>query len=193
MFEARMTKTSISLLVRVRDSGDQDGWARFVDLYAPLLYHWAKKCGLQASDAADLVQEVFSLLVQKLKEFEYDGKRSFRGWLRTVLMHKWQERHRKKKEAAWPEASGSALDPEVSDAVAMLAEAEYREHLVRRALDLMRAEFQPTTWQACWEYVVNGRSAAEVAELLDTTIDVVYAAKSRVMRRLRQELDGLLD
>src|SRR5687767_1938398 len=183
-----MAATSISLLLRVRDPRDREGWARFVDLYAPLLFHWAKKCGLQQADAADLVQEVLSLLVQKLGQFDYDREGSFRGWLRTVLMHKWQERHRKKVEAGWPEGSGSGLDPAVSDNVAVLAETEYREHLVHRALELMQAEFQPTTWKACWEFVVNGRSAAEVAAQLGTTVDVVYAAKSRVMRRLREEL-----
>ena len=64
---------------------------------------------------------------------------------------------------------------------------------MRRALELMQADFQPTTWKACWEYAVQGRPAEEVARELDTTVAVVYAAKSRVLRRLRQELAGLLD
>jgi RNA polymerase sigma-70 factor, ECF subfamily len=64
---------------------------------------------------------------------------------------------------------------------------------VRRALELMQAEFQPTTWKACWEYAVQGRPAAEVAGELQTTVEVVYAAKSRVLRRLREELAGLLE
>jgi RNA polymerase sigma-70 factor (ECF subfamily) len=76
---------------------------------------------------------------------------------------------------------------------AAFEEAEYRQHLARRALELMQAEFPPATWKACWEVVVAGRPAAEVAAELAISIDSVYAAKSRVLRRLRQELAGLLD
>jgi len=64
---------------------------------------------------------------------------------------------------------------------------------VGRALELMRADFQPVTWQACWEFVVRDRPAAEVAAELGITINTVYLAKSRVLRRLREELAGLLD
>ena len=72
-------------------------------------------------------------------------------------------------------------------------EVEYRQQLVRRALQIMQAEFEPTTWKACWESVVSGRAATEVAAELGVSVDVVYGAKSRVLRRLRQELAGLLD
>jgi RNA polymerase sigma-70 factor (ECF subfamily) len=57
----------------------------------------------------------------------------------------------------------------------------------------MRAEFQLTTWRACWEYAVLGRPAAEVASELGVSAGAVYVAKSRVLSRLRQELKGLLD
>src|SRR6185312_13774192 len=72
-------------------------------------------------------------------------------------------------------------------------EAEYRQHLVGRALSIMRADFRETTWKACWETVVSGRPAAEVAAEFGLTVGVVYAAKVRVMNRLREELQGLLD
>jgi RNA polymerase sigma-70 factor (ECF subfamily) len=74
-----------------------------------------------------------------------------------------------------------------------VSETEYRHWLVGRALELMRAEFQPTTWKACWECVVNSRPAADVAAELGISVGAVYMAKSRVLSRLRQELTGLLD
>ena len=74
-----------SLLQQLRSSDDQRAWRRFVDLYTPLLFYWARCVGLQESDAADLVQEVFTLLVRKLPEFTYDHNKGFRNWLRTVL------------------------------------------------------------------------------------------------------------
>src|SRR5262245_666931 len=87
--------TPASLLERLKQPADQNAWARFVELYTPLLYYWARRAGLQEADAADLVQEVLGLLFQKLPEFAYDPGRSFRNWLRTVTLNKLRERRRR--------------------------------------------------------------------------------------------------
>src|SRR5437016_2149770 len=184
-----MNTTSVSLLERLRQPGEQDAWRRFVHLYTPLLFHWARDVGLDKNDAADLVQDVLLLLMKKLPEFAYDSQRSFRGWLRTLTINKWRELQRRKTDGAVGVLSEHA-DPHPADA---FAEAEYREHLVRQALKVMQAEFEPTTWRACWDFVVSGRPAAEVAKELGLSVAVVYSAKYRVLRRLRQELEGLLD
>jgi RNA polymerase sigma-70 factor (ECF subfamily) len=85
-------------------------------------------------------------------------------------------------------------DLEAAEAAAdSFSEVEYRQQLVARALELMQAEFQPTTWKACWEFVVAGRPAAEVGRQLGISENAVHLAKGRVLRRLRQELEGLLD
>ena len=187
-----MNTTSVSLLERLRQPGEQDAWHRFVHLYTPLLFHWARDVGLDQNDAADLVQDVLLLLMKKLPEFAYDADRSFRGWLRTLTLNKWRELQRRKKVSEVGIAA-DLLDRAAPDPADAFAETEYREHLVRRALQLMQAEFEPTTWQACWEFVVSGRSAAEIARELGLSVAVVYSAKYRVLRRLRQELEGLLD
>jgi RNA polymerase sigma-70 factor (ECF subfamily) len=188
-----MHTTSISLLERLRRPGEADAWARLVELYTPLLFYWACRTGIREQDAADLVQEVFAVLVQKLPEFMYDRHKSFRGWLRTILFNKWRDQ-RRRLEAARFQSNDLVLDnladPEGPE---MFWEAEYRQQLVGRALELMQAEFQPTTWKACWETVVSDRPAADVADELGLSVDAVYAAKSRVLRRLRQELAGLWD
>jgi RNA polymerase sigma-70 factor (ECF subfamily) len=188
-----MTSTSISLLHRVRQPNDRQAWDRFVALYTPLLYSWARRLGLPESDAADLVQDVFVILLQKLPQFEYDPKKSFRAWLWTVARNKYLERYRRPVQRSL----GSDEDPSAqlaeNDGAELFAEAEYRDFLVGRALHLMQAEFQATTWKACWECVVHGKSAATVAAELGTTVEVVWAAKSRVLRRLREELQGLLE
>jgi len=87
-----MHSTSPSLLERVRQRSDGEAWGRFVALYTPLLFFWARKCGLQEEDAADLTQEVFAALVEKLPAFTYDPHRSFRSWLRTVTLNLWRDR-----------------------------------------------------------------------------------------------------
>jgi len=186
-------KTSASLLVRLRSPDDQQAWDRFVQLYAPLMYNWLRHAGLEENDASDLVQDVFLILVQKLPEFQYDRQKSFRAWLKTITLNKWRERMRRRRPVALP-ADGAALpDREGPDLVLELEEAEYRRDLVRRAMELIRNDFQETTWKACWEFAAAGRPAAEVAGELGIAVHSVYLAKSRVMRRLRQELDGLLD
>jgi RNA polymerase sigma-70 factor (ECF subfamily) len=149
--------------------------------------------GLTGEDAADLVQDVFVTLVQKLPHFEYDPGKSFRAWLRTVTENRWRDLRRRR--AAVPRNAGEAAlaDAAVPDGAAALWEGEYRQFLLARVAQVMQSEFQPATWKACWALVVEGKSGAEVAAELGLSLDAVYAAKSRVLRRLRRELDGLLD
>jgi RNA polymerase sigma-70 factor (ECF subfamily) len=184
--------TPASLLERLRFPNQEQAWTRFVRLYTPLLYYWARRLGCQEPDAADLVQDVLTLLVRKLVEFNYDRHRSFRAWLRTVTLNCWRNRRRRlelPRDANPPDLNNLA-GPDAADA---LSESEYRQWLVGQALELMKAEFQPNTWKACWESVVGGRPAAEVAAELGISVGAVYMAKSRVLSRLRQELTGLLD
>jgi RNA polymerase sigma-70 factor (ECF subfamily) len=184
--------TSASLLQRLRRPDDPAAWARFVQLYVPLLWYWARRTGLQEADAADLVQEVLILLYQKLPEFTYDGQRSFRNWLRTVTLNKWRESRRRRSPV--PVEGGNALDAVACpDETLAIEEAEYRRHLVGQALEVLKGEFSATTWKAFEEYVLAGRPAEEVAAELGARPGTVYAARSRVLSRLRQELAGLLD
>jgi RNA polymerase sigma-70 factor (ECF subfamily) len=189
----RVDTTSASLLERLQLSADQAAWSRFVDLYTPLIYSWARQLGLQEADSADLVQEVFALLVEKMPSFVYDRRRSFRAWLRTVTLNKYRDRCRRR--AARPAELTGQPPPEVPDQAVWpsAGEAEDTQRLVARALELMQAEFAPTTWKACWEFVVAGRPAAEVAAQLGISENAVHLAKGRVLRRLRRELQGLLD
>jgi RNA polymerase sigma-70 factor (ECF subfamily) len=139
------------------------------------------------------VQEVFTVLVQRLPEFDYDRHQSFRKWLHTVTLNKWRDLCRRRSvRACEPGEAGlnGVVDPATLEG---LDEAEYRRHLVSRALEVMQADFEPVTWKACWAFVVEDRSAAEVARDLGLTINAVYLAKRRVLRRLRAELEGLLD
>jgi len=188
-----MESTSTSLFVRLREPGDQAAWQRFVDLYTPLLYRWACRKGLSNHDAADLVQDVMVTLVQKLPEFEYDPSKSFRSWLRTVTENR--RRDLLRRRGAAPQTVGDAALAEVHmpDGDAAFWEVEYRQALVARALELMQDGFEPATWKASWALIVDGKSGADVAAEFGMSIAAVYAAKSRVLRRLREELVGLID
>jgi RNA polymerase sigma-70 factor (ECF subfamily) len=187
-----MHTTRLSLLERLQRPEEQAAWEHFVQLYTPLFFHWAGRLGRQGQDAADLVQDVFLVLVQKLPTFAYDPDKRFRAWLWTILVNKDRQRRRR---PAPPGALADAELPEpaIADPADEVAEHEYRTLLVKRALELIQAEFQPATWQAFWECVTTDQSAAAVAAKLGLSLAAVYNAKSRVLRRLRQDLAGLLD
>jgi RNA polymerase sigma factor (sigma-70 family) len=186
-----MHTTPPSLLEQVRCPDDQQAWRRFVDLYTPLLFSWARRVGLTEEDAADLVQDVFTLLVRKLPEFQYDRSKSFRAWLRAVALNRWRETQRR---GAPPAPAGNAVE-ELPDAASDEAfwEIDYRREVASRAVQIMRRDFDASTWQAFWGCVVEGRSAVEVGGALGLSPGAVRAAKFRVLYRLRRELDGLMD
>jgi RNA polymerase sigma-70 factor (ECF subfamily) len=188
-----MFTTPPSLLERIRDDPTRQAWQQFVDLYTPLLFSWARRLGLSDHDAADLVQDIFAILVEKLPGFRYDPALSFRAWLKTILLNRWRNFCRGRSLAQTVGPASALGEVAAPDDAAFFEEEEYRNVLVRRALALMQAEFQTATWRACWEFVVQGRPAADVAAELGITPNAVYLAKGRVLRRLREQLDGLLD
>ena len=186
-----MTDTPATLLDRLRRPGDPAAWTQFVHLYTPLLYRWARQLGLGPAEAGDLVQDVFVTLLKTLPQFRYDGTRSFRAWLCTLARNKFRDARRKHA----PVPAGSGLDALAGgdDPADAVDEAEYRHYLADRALQLAKREFNPATWKAFWGVVVEGRPAATVAAELGVTANAVYLARGRVLRRLRQVLDGLMD
>ncbi len=186
-----MHTTPLTLLERVRHRSDEAAWSSFVALYTPLLLCWARRSGLQEQDAADVVQEVFVILVRKLPEFQYDPQQTFRGWLRTVLLNCCRSRFGKRSEVVGGEQLPT--EPTLPDDSELFTEGEYHTWLVARAVEILQAEFESTTWKACWEFLVNGRPAADVAADLGISVNAVYLAKARVLTRLRRELQGLWD
>ncbi len=180
--------TPASLLERLAHPDNGTDWERFVDLYLPLLFYWSRKLGLQEHDAADLVQDILTTLVQKMPHFQYDQTQSFRAWLRTLLMNRFRDRQRRAQPT-----QVLNVDPPGEDAALLLEESEYDQLLVQHAMKYLKREFREKTWKAFWEHGAMGRSAEEVAKELQVTPGAVYAAKFRVLAKLRAELKGLLD
>ncbi len=123
----------VSLLKRLRASGETKAWDQFVELYSPLLFHWARRLSTQEADAADLVQEVFAILVRKLPDFAYDPTKSFHNWLRTVTLNKWREIQRKRRGRPVAAARSLADVPAPAEKETLGA-SEYREVLRRPAV-----------------------------------------------------------
>lgn len=136
-----------------------------------------------------LVQDVMLMLLRRIPEFEYDSTLRFRSWLKTVLLNRWRDVLKQESRASV--VSTIDIESVADDQDDPFWEREYRQQLVRRALEVMRTDFREATWKACWLCVVEGQTAAEAAELLGLSENAVYIAQHRVLRRLRAELDGL--
>ena len=184
-----MFSTPVSLLERLRKPHELTAWDRFAELYSPLLFHWAKRLGQQSADAADLVQDVFLILFRKLPEFQYDSSRSFRAWLKTVLVNRARQRLRERMPVAVDAPWEELLDANAE----RVEEQEYRDYLLHRAFALIQNEFSPLQTRAFQEYVVAGRPVDDVARELGLSTGTIYCIKSRILNRLRQELRQLLD
>jgi RNA polymerase sigma-70 factor (ECF subfamily) len=190
--------TSRSLLERVQ-ADDPAAWDRLVGLYAPLVFHWCRRWDLQDQDAADVFQEVFQSVAAHIAGFRKSRTGdTFRGWLRTITRNKIHDHFRKLgrepggvggTEAQLRMAELPAPAPPEEEPAGEAAERA----LFFRGLDLIRAEFEPRTWQAFWRTAVDGQAPKDVADELGMTPGAVRVAKSRVLHRLREELGDLMD
>jgi RNA polymerase sigma factor (sigma-70 family) len=184
--------TRASLLERLRDLEDEDAWTQFVHLYAPLVYGYLRKRGLQDADAADLTQDVLRGAAQHLPEFDYRPERgSFRGWLFTVVRSRLSNfRTRRRERGAgltdnilWLQEQP---DPQQDED---RWEREYQQRLFAWAAEQVRPRVPPHHWQAFWRISVDGATPVETAKALGMSLTAVYTAKSRVLARIREAIE----
>jgi RNA polymerase sigma-70 factor, ECF subfamily len=185
--------THVSLLGRLRDTTDSTAWELFVRIYGSAMYHFCRRRGLQDSDAVDLVQEALAQVMVSIRNFQYDPVRGrFRDWLGAVIRSKlarhWRTTARTENltESVDPDQiPTSGVDPEWTN--------ELNNHLLHTALDSIRSSFDPTNWKAFERTWIYSDSAVEVAASLGIPVAQVYVAKSRIAKRLADELHQLSD
>jgi RNA polymerase sigma factor (sigma-70 family) len=190
--------TRVSLLVRIRDSRDTEAWAQFVEIYAPLVYGLARRHGVQDADAADLTQEVLRVVVSAAPEFVYDpGRGSFRGWLLTVArnqLRKWANAAKRRAPASGNPDMQRLLEEQPAPAEEVERwDQEYHQRLFEWAAEKVRPAFRPTTWQAFWQTAIDHQDARAVADALGLSVGAVYIARSRVLARIKEQLQQLHD
>jgi RNA polymerase sigma-70 factor (ECF subfamily) len=194
-----LTATRASLLVRIRDPHDQDAWRQFVDIYASVVYGFARKRGLQDADAADLMQEVLRAVARAANRLDYDRSRgSFRGWLYTVTRNKiynFLNGRKNQERGSGDTGAQERLEEEAAhrDDAASLWDQEYERRLFDWAAEQVRGDFQDGTWQAFWQTAVEGQGAKEVGDRLGMSLGAVYVAKSRVLARLKEVIRRVED
>jgi RNA polymerase sigma-70 factor (ECF subfamily) len=191
--------TRLSLLIRLRDARDEGAWSQFVELYAPLVYAFARKQGLQDADAADITQDVLQAVSGGIRKLDYDPRRgSFRGWLFTVVRNKLRNFLAAQKRPGRGSGDSDAqhrlqeLPAREEDQTAWW-DQEYERQVFSWAAEQVRGSFQESTWQAFWQTAVEGKTGPEVARTLGLSVAAVYLAKGRVMARLKETIRQTLD
>ncbi len=192
-------ETSVSLLDALRVGTDQQAWSKMVELYAPFIRQWLRVKGAAAHDIDDIVQDVLSVVLRRLPEFEkqpHSG--AFRGWLRTITVNTIRNHWRTQNKH--PTATGGSdflsMINELEDPhsqISKLWDLEHNTHVTRYLLDKVESQFQPKTWQAFLQFAIEGNPATQVADRLGISENAVFIAKSRVMAELRKQGAGLID
>jgi RNA polymerase sigma-70 factor (ECF subfamily) len=185
-------ETSLSLLEQLREPGAADAWERVVALYSSLLQAWFHTAGLQAADRADLSQRVLEVLLQRMPDFEHNGRRgAFRAWLRGIAVNLLREFWRQRPMPGPGSVLDQLVDPRTS--LSRLWDRQHDQRVLHGLLDLVQMEFSDTTWRAFRRLALDGVPARQVAAELGTSVNAVFIAKSRVLARLRQEAARLLE
>jgi RNA polymerase sigma-70 factor (ECF subfamily) len=193
-----MNETRQSLLIRAQ-TGVEDAWKDLMGLYRPLIIGWLNRQGVPAGDLDDLAQDVLLSVVKHLPTFEHSGRRgAFRAWLRTIVCSRTID--------YWHAVDAGSRGQGGSGAVAALQQLsdpesdlnrqwdeEHDRYVLDCLLDLVAEEFEPNTLTAFRRLALDGASGAAVSEELGLSVAAAYVAKSRVLQRLRQLADGLID
>jgi RNA polymerase sigma-70 factor (ECF subfamily) len=192
-----MQETRSSLLDRVRDPADADGWREFVALYEPLILSYARSKGLAEDDARDVAQNVFVALLRALPTFQLDRARGrFRTWLWQVTANALADWARGRRRQADAEAElrqrpAEGASPAGEPDAAWLA--AHRQRVLDFVLERTREEAQPRTWACFEQHLLLGRPSAEVAAELGLTANAVYVNASRLLARVREQCTAYLE
>lgn len=194
-----MTDTSASLLDRVRRNPRDEAWERLVAIYSPLIRTWLRReVQVDAHDADDIAQEVLAVVLRRIPEFERQRTGSFRAWLKAITINCLRRSFRDQRQRAAGTGDSQVQDllnqlEDPQSQISSLWDREHDEFVMKQLLQMIRPQFAPKTWQAFERVALEGVSPADVAAELGMTVNAVFIARSRVMARLRQEADGLID
>lgn len=182
--------THRSLLQRAQ-AGSDDGWRTLVQIYGPVVYGWIRRCGVQSADAADVMQETLMAVSQAIGRF--DGDRTgatFRGWLWTIAKNKMRDRQR--LDARGDAVAIGGVDWDIVEGADPPSEiVDDKRGIELRMLEILRTKIEPKTWAMFYRVVVEGHDTIAVAEDMHVSRWTVYKARARVLKRLRQEMQGV--
>ncbi len=191
--------TNAHMIFRLANTEDQQAWDEFINIYTPLLNQTARRLGLSSHDASDAVQEVLVHLISVISKWRPDGQSaSFRRWIAKVARHRMIRMLQRKdalrfKGMAEQDRSFFLAQLAAPDQSKVTFDLAFRKQVFRFVADRIQGEFKVKTWQAFWLTYVQQQPIAEVAGQLSLSVGAVYIARSRVMNRLREMVERLMD
>ena len=186
-----------SLLYRAQNHEDA-AWNRVNQLFGPIINGWIRKSGIPDVDADDISQQVLQQVFRNIGSFTRENPSdTFTGWVWTITKFKILdhfERQKKDLRAAGGTVANQMLQQWSNERLDTVVydEESSTVTLTRKILTLIRSEFETKTWEAFWRATVDREKPKEIAETMDMTLHAVYKAKSRVLGRVREELDGIV-
>jgi RNA polymerase sigma-70 factor (ECF subfamily) len=178
-----------------QNPSDQASWGEFVERYGRHIYRWCRQWRLQDADAEDVTQDILVKLTHKLRAFNYDPSRSFRGWLKTVAHHAWRDfedsRRRAQSAAGGDQVQDFMLTLEARDDLVQRLDEAFDLELLEAAKARVRLRVAPHTWEAFRLVALEGMAAAAVATQVNLQVAMVYVAKSKVQKMLQEEIGKL--
>ncbi len=193
-----MSSTPLSLLHRLKSANSEAAeWTQLHDMYLPLIRRWVARVPGIGADAADLAQEVFLIVSRELPGFERRRAGAFRSWLRKITINRVRVfvRQRRRHPITGQAALQDFLD-RLEDPESELAREWDRLHdafVLDRLLEIVRGDFAEKTWMAFTRYCLEEAPLAQVTAELGMTESAVMSVKARVLKRLRDEAQGLVD
>ena len=196
MAGAILPTTHVTLLTQLRqDPSDQAGWDEFVERYGRHIYRWCRQWNLQDADALDVTQDILVKLTQTLRAFTYDPSRSFRGWLKTVAHHAWRDfadsRRHSQRASGDSVVQQKLLTIEAREDLARKLEEAFDLEILEMAKVRVRLRVAPHTWEAFRLMALEGLAVNEVAARTHMKVALVYVAKSKVQKMLKEEIGKL--
>ncbi|WP_184300515.1 RNA polymerase sigma factor [Aporhodopirellula rubra] len=194
-----METTSVSLLDRIANDGENSDWAKLFSIYRPFVASVVNRYPALVSQSDDITQEVIIILMRELPAFRRQRTGSFRSWLRGITVNQLRIALRKSKKFQQTDSPGIEMEAELDELAnpASIAAKKWDEEhdamVLKRIVKVVRADFKETTWTAFQRYAIEKRPPAEVAAELNISLNSVLLAKSRVLRRMREEAAGLID
>lgn len=171
-------------------------WSRLVTVFGPIVYRWCRASGVPASDASDVVQDVFTTVARSIPDFvRLKAEGSFRSWLASIVRTRtvdYFRRAAKQQQAIGGTDAMISLQHQADQVESTNTAMSMQSLISKQLLEQVRSEFEPTTWTAFWKTTIEGHSAAEVAEATGLSRASVYQAKSRILKTLRQRLSDPL-
>jgi len=187
-------QTRSSLIAQVQSPEDREAWDQFVLIYRPVIYRMARRRGMQDADAQDLSQDVLIRISKSIEGWVPQEGVRFRHWLRKVASNAIVTALTKSKPLGIVNGSAAkqilAETPEASAVTSELQDECFREQYLRAAA-IVRVDVSPATWAAFERTVIQGQSCEEAAESLGKSIGTIYAARSRILKRLQFEIQRL--